>query len=190
LSAKSISTLAEAARVYVDIARLKRGPEDIPAVPSLLATTLVAYAIVSLAFGALMPSADGADHPVALLFVDMALMLVWVKLLLRLARKPERFLQTTLAVFGFQLVLAPLFASSMALFMRLRDDPSWQVPVSLLIVALGIWALIVNTRIFQSATQWPAPVCVALVIAQALVTRGLLLLMFPETLATDVPAAS
>lgn len=189
MSAKSTTTLVEAARVYVDIARLKSGPQDIPAVPSLLVTTLVAYAILSLAFGALVPSGDGA-HPVVLLVLDMALMLAWVKLLLHLARKPERFLQTSLAVFGFQLVLSPLFASSMALFLRLRDDPAWQVPASLLIVVLGIWALIVNTRIFQAATQWSAPVCVALVIAQALVTRGLLVLLFPEALVSDVPVAN
>ncbi len=186
--AKSTSALVEAARVYVDIARLRRGPEDLPAVPSLLLATIIAYGLVSLGFSALLPSEPGA-HPVVLLAVDTALMLVWVKLMLRLARKPERFLQTSMAVFGFQLVLAPLFASSMSMFLRLRDDPSWQVPVSLLIVALGIWALIVNTRIFQSATQWPAPACVALVIAQALVTRGVLMAIFPEALGTDAALA-
>ncbi|MGC4028758.1 MAG: hypothetical protein QM696_07805 [Steroidobacteraceae bacterium] len=189
MSAKSTNALVEAAQVYVDIARLRRGPEDLPAIPSLLLATIVAYALVSLGFGALLPSQGGGGHPVLLLAVDTALMLVWVKLMLQVARKPERFLQTSMAVFGFQLVLAPLFASSMALFLRLREDPSWQVPVSILVVALGIWALIVNTRIFQSATQWPGPVCVVLVIAQALLTRGLLMAVFPGTLAGDAPLA-
>ena len=107
-------------------------------------------------------------------------MLLWIWLVVRLAHHPERFLQTTTAVFGFQLVLAPLFTLGMALFLKVRGDPSWELPASLLIMALGIWALVVNARILQSATQWPVFACAALVLAQALAARGVLLALFPE----------
>lgn len=186
MAGKSTGALAEAARVYVDIARLQRGPEDLPALPSVLLATVVAYVLVNLGFGSLLPTAPGA-HPVALLVADTLLMLAWVKVMLHLAGKPRRFLQTAMAVFGFQLVLSPLFASGMAFFLRVREDPAWQVPASLLIMVLGIWALVVNTRIFHSATQWSKPVCVALVIAQALVARGLIMIVFPGTLGPDMP---
>lgn len=173
-----MSALQEAARVYVGIARLKNGPEDLPAVPSLLATTIIAYAVVSLGLGALLPPQPG--HPVVLLLIDTVLMLVWLKLVLQLARKPERFLQTAMAVFGFQLVLSPLFAAGMGIYLNLREDPAWQLPVSILVVALGVWALVVNTRILQAATQWPGAACAALVIAQALIVRVILLAILPE----------
>ena len=54
------------------------------------------------------------------------------------------------------------------------------MPVSLIIVALGLWALVVNARILRAATEWPIFSCVALVLAQALLARGALLMVFPE----------
>lgn len=180
-----MSALQEAARTYVGIARLRKGPEDVPAVPSLLGATLVAYAIVSLGFGALLPARDA--NPVALFAIDTVLMLAWIKLLLQLARHPERFLQTTLAVFGVQLVLAPLFAVGMAAYLRFNQDPTWQLPVSMLVLALGVWALVVNTRILQAATQWPALACSALVIVQSVVVNLILIAVFPGASADANP---
>ena len=181
MSAFNLQRLGEAVSLYFDIARLKKGPEDLPAAPQLMVATLIAYVIASLAFSALLPPQSA--HPLLLLVIDTVLMLVWIHLILRVARKPERFVQTTAATFGFQLVLSPLFAIGMSLFLRMREDPAWQVPVSMLIVALGVWALIVNSRILNAATQWPVFACTALVIAQALAARGILLAIFPETVA-------
>lgn len=188
MAEKSNGVLADAVRTFLDIARLKSGPEDLPAMGSVLGMTVLAYVLASLAFGALLPSEPGS-HTVALLVVDTALMLAWVRGMLVIARKPERYLQTTTAVFGFQLVLTPLFALAMAFFLRVRDDPAWQVPASLAIMVLGIWALVINTRIFRSATGWSTLWCVVLVIGQALVARVLIMGLFPEAAGTDLSLA-
>lgn len=170
--------IADLFRQFFDIALLRRGPEDLPASQSVLTGTVVAYVLASLAAGALLPPQPG--DPVLLLAVDTGLMLLWLVLLLKVAKRPERFQQTATAVFGFQLVLAPLFAAGMWAFLGYREDANWQVPVSMLIVALGIWALVVNARILKSATEWPMFSCIALVLAQALLARGLLLVVFPQ----------
>ncbi len=47
----------------------------------------------------------------ALLAVEVSFMLLWYALLLRLVGRRERFLQTATAVFGFQLLLAPLLVA-------------------------------------------------------------------------------
>jgi hypothetical protein len=49
-------------------------------------------------------------------------MLVWYVLLLRLARRPERTLQTTTAVFGYQMVLTPLLVTLQWLVQRLHGN--------------------------------------------------------------------
>ncbi len=42
-----------------------------------------------------------------LIGIDIGVTLTWYAMLLRIAQKPERYLQTVTAVLGFQLVLAP-----------------------------------------------------------------------------------
>ena len=49
-------------------------------------------------------------------------------LLLRIAHKPERFLQTVTAVLGFQLVLAPLLIAQRLASLSVPGDRSWQLP--------------------------------------------------------------
>ncbi len=153
---------------------------------SLLVTTLIAYSALSLALTLLLPDPPG--RVVAQLFVDTALALLWIAVVLRIARKPERFLQTATAVFGFQLVVAPVFMAGQALLGTYGEDPTWHVPVLLLTLVLGGWALAVNSRILASATGWPVFICLALVLLQALVTWSVLVGLFPEILAAP-PAA-
>ena len=52
----------------------------------------------------------------------MVFTLVWYVVLLRLVRRPERILQTTTAVFGFQAVLSPLLVISVWLMRRFAQD--------------------------------------------------------------------
>jgi cytochrome bd-type quinol oxidase subunit 2 len=165
-------------RQFVDITLLKRGPDDLPASTGVLAATVGACAAVNLLAGGLLPPQPG--QPLVLLAIDTLMMLLWVWLLLKLARKPERFLQTATGMFGVQLLLAPLFAVALWVFLRAKDDQGMQLPGAVLILALGLWALVVTARILKSATGWPTFACIALVLAQALVTRGLVLLLYPD----------
>jgi hypothetical protein len=164
-------------RLYTDIALLRRGPEDVPVSAALLAATVFVYIFVSLALSTVMPV--GEDNRIALIALDSFFAVAWYWVVLRLAGRPERFLQTTTAIFGYQTILAPAFIAGTWLFLKYMQDPTWQLPVSLLLFALAIWMLAVNGRILRAATGWPQISCVALVVLQALMSQLLARGLFP-----------
>ena len=127
--------------LYADIARLRRGPEDLPASSTLLLLTIVAYAGLDALLLSVAPGLPG--NPALLIGIDIGVTLVWYAMLLRIAHKPERYLQTVTAVLGFQLVLAPLLIASGWLFLKFQADTTWQLPVALVRLAVEVWALIV-----------------------------------------------
>jgi hypothetical protein len=189
LNDQSSNRFIDSLRIFVDIARLRCGPEDLPVNRALLAITILGYGLLNLVFSQLLSGTSGQTSlPVLPVLVEVAIALLWLALVLRLASRPERFMQTATAVFGFQLVVAPLFLAVLALFARYRDDPAWQVPVMVLVVAVGIWTLVVHARILVAATQWPAFLCMVLVLAEAFLGRVIVLALFPETGAA-APAA-
>lgn len=178
MSDQSSNRFIGSLRLFLDIARLRRGPEDLPVDRSLLVITIIVYALLNLVLSRLVA---GTSQPVVLpLVVELAVALLWLVVVLQLAHKSERFLQTATAVFGFQLVMAPLVVVAAALFLRVGEYPAWEVPMMLLLAALGIWTVMVNARILVAATQWSGILCVALIIGEAIVSRLILLALFPE----------
>jgi hypothetical protein len=168
--------MQELIRLFTQIALLRRGPQDLPASPLLLALTIAGYFVVNLAAGALLPPFQGPLLPH--LLVDIAFMFIWYVVLLRLVGKPERFLQTTTAVFGFQAVLSPLLIGTVWLA-RIVQDSAWQLPVAVLILLLFIWITAANSRVVKAALEWTMPPSVALVIMQSLADNLLALALFP-----------
>jgi hypothetical protein len=102
---------------------------------------------------------------------------------LKLAGRPERFVQTVAAIFGLQTVLQPASVSATWLFLTYMKDPVWQAPVSLLLLVLAIWMLAVNTRILKSATGWKQFACVSVVMLQSLLGRFIETSLFPAAIA-------
>jgi cytochrome bd-type quinol oxidase subunit 2 len=178
LSQSTPSTLIGAIALYRDIALLRRGPEDLPISQRLLTATCMAYAAVNLLLGLLLP--DSA-HAVLVVTIDIALMLLSGWLILQLAKHTERYLQTMTAVFGYQLLLTPPVVMASWLLNRYFKDEAWRLPAMFLFSVLGLWVLVIYTRILRSATQWPVFSCVSLVIAQSLLTQIVLSSLFPET---------
>jgi hypothetical protein len=169
--------------LFADIARLRRGPEDLPVSSTLLLVTTVAYAALDALLLSIAPGLPG--NPALLIGIDIGVTLLWYAMLLRIAQKPERYLQTVTAVLGFQLVLAPILIVSGWLFLRYQADSTWQLPVSMVRLVVEVWALIVLSRILRSATGWPTFGCVALSIGQELIT----LLLVSAVVPGAVPAA-
>jgi len=84
--------MKELIQLFTQITLLRRGPQDLPASPLLLAVTVAGYFVVNFLVSALMPPVTGWPGHLA---VDVVFQLVWYVLLLRLAGKSERTLQTT-----------------------------------------------------------------------------------------------
>src|SRR6516164_2180970 len=111
--------MSEFIRLYTQIALLRRGPQDLPASRLLLALTVAGYLAINFTVSSLLP--QGGPWLEALLVATL-FTLLW------LAGRPERTLQTTSAVFGFQAVLTPLVDSCAWLVRRFSEDSPWQIP--------------------------------------------------------------
>lgn len=164
-------------RLYTDIALLRRGPEDLPASLFLLVATVVANFLVNFGVSLVLPPIAGPWH--MHLVADIVFTLVWCAALLRVFGRPERYLQTTTAVFGYQAVLAPLWIATAWLAGRFQDDELWLVPVAIVGLGMLAWMLAANGRILRSALEQPMTVCIGLVLLQTFVGQLVLLGLFP-----------
>ncbi|MBV9344871.1 MAG: hypothetical protein JO341_04990 [Gammaproteobacteria bacterium] len=167
--------MREVLRLFVQIALLRRGPQDLPASLWLLVPSVLLYIALNVLLGALLPlNRPGHAAPSgswAALLLDTLFTYVWYAVLLRLAGRPERTLQTTTAVFGLLIVLTPLLFLSGWLWSRLAEDAVWGAPLTLFGVVLLVWLVAANARILKAALEWSGSVCVALVILQIVVAE-------------------
>jgi len=155
--------MKELIQAFTQIALLRRGPQDLPASRVLLGLTMIAYFGVSFVVASLLPSLPGWEvHPA----IEVLFWLVWYFVLLRIAGRSERILQTTTAVIGFQAVLAAPLIISNWLLLRFLKDETWQLPVMLMWLMLFIWMVAANSHVVKAAFEWSSFASVALVILQ------------------------
>lgn len=161
------TTMVQLIRLYGQIAVLRRGPQDVPASALLLAVTVIGYVLVNAIVNGVLPPLDGPWLP--RLALDVGFNLVWFALWLKVVRRPERILQTTTAVFGFQAVLAPIMIVSEWLAERYQHDLMWQLPFSLIALVLLIWLVAALGHVVKAALEWSGTASVTLVILQVVV---------------------
>ena len=163
-------------RLFFDIALLRKGPQDLPASALVLALTIGGFFGVQLVVGTVLPPVAG--HWVNNLLLEVVFTFCWYAGLLYAVRKPERFLQTSTAVFGFQIVLAPVLIAALWLQRRFEQDSLGAYGVTLLSLALLIWVIAANSHIVKAALEWSMAPSVALVILQNLAGELLVLTLF------------
>jgi hypothetical protein len=187
LSEKPKASGPEILQVLVGIARMQKGPEDLPASINLLVILLLASIVPDAVQLALAPM-PFEGSVAALIALGIGATVFWYGMVLRVAGKPERLTQTLTAIFGIQLVLAPALVISYWFLATYSTDPTWRYPAAMLRMVVEVWALVVLARILRSATQWPMFACVMLAIAGELLTVLLALSLFPqpESVATPV----
>lgn len=164
-------------RLFTDIALLRRGPEELPASAFLLVGTMGANFLVNFLVSTLLPPIAGPWH--LHLVVDVVFTLAWYVALMRLFSKPERFLQTTTAVFGYQAVLAPALVATAWFASRFQHDDAAVAPIAIAGLGMLAWVLAANARILRSALDQPMPICVSLALLQIVVGQLVLLGLFP-----------
>jgi hypothetical protein len=168
--------MKELIQLFTQIALLRRGPQDLPASSLLLVLTALAYFLVNFAVISVMPPLKGwGGHPL----LDIVFTFAWYFVLLRLAGRSERNLQTTTAVLGFQTVLALPINISNWLVLRFVQDQIWQLPVALMFLMLLVWAVAANGHIVKAALEWSSLASVGLVILQIFTQQIVELALFP-----------
>jgi len=140
----------------IDIVLLRGGPEQLPASPGLLGVVVAVNVAVSALVYALIPN---APHNWQMqLVVGTVVSLLGFRAAFSLANKPERFLQTSVAMFGTTTLFIPALIPMIATLLPYIEKPNPAVnppaALSLLAAVLGIWLLIVQVRIVRAAFEW------------------------------------
>lgn len=180
------STFAAAVEAFVGILRFRKGPEDVPASRPLLAGVVLGQVLLGLLLLAIPPESQ-VESPLVVVALELGVITLGVLFILRMAGFPERFTQTVTAIFGVQLVLAPLVYAARWLLVTYQADPVMQTPALFISAVIAVWLLVVTARILRSATGYPLFTCVFLVIGLQIATLLVVLGIFPPPL-TDVPA--
>lgn len=166
--------MSELLRLFTQITLLRRGPQDVPASPLLLALSILAYVAVNALVGSLLPM-QAWPGPI---LVDTFFMLLWYVALLRLVGRPERTVQTTTAVFGVQTLLSPLLVASEWLLRRVESGSAWQLPIASAGLLLLVWLITANSHVVKAALEWSGTASVVLVILQVFSGQLLLAALF------------
>lgn len=169
MNAPSRSVYAAGLEAFVGILRLRKGPEDVPASRHLLAAVVLGQVLLSLLVAAI-PAESRVEHPLLVVAVELGVVMGGVLLILRMARHPERYLQTMTAIFGVHLVIAPVLYGAAWMLITYQDDPAMRGPAQLVSAVVGVWQLVINARILRSATGFPLLACIFLFIGLQLAT--------------------
>jgi hypothetical protein len=169
--------MTELVRLYGQIAILRKGPQDVPAVGLLLLLTGIAYFAVNVVMVLLLPVLTGPW--LRALLLDVTFTVAWYWTLLRLTGRGERFVQTASAILGYRTVLTPLSLSSEWLVRLLGDNETWQLPASLVYIVVVVWMITASSRVLHAALEWPMAACVALVILELLGSWMLMFTLLP-----------
>jgi hypothetical protein len=140
----------------IDIVLLRGGPEQLPALPGLLAIVVALNVAVSALIYSLIPNAP--NNWQMQLLVGTVVSLMWFRAAFSLANKPERFLQTSTAIFGITTLFIPALIPMIATMLPYLEKPDPMVnppaALSLLAAVLGLWLLIIQVRIVSAAFEW------------------------------------
>lgn len=155
--------MRELLRLFAQIALSRKGPQDLPASWFLLVFTVLCFSAVHSAVSLLLPEVESWRLQ---LIVEVIVGLVWYSVLLRSFGKPERFLQTTTAMFGYQTMLAPLWIGAIYITQRFPNVPSLQFPAAVIGLAVFIWGILAGGYVLRAALELPMLACVVLVILE------------------------
>jgi hypothetical protein len=131
---------------FVDLCLLRRGPQDLPASQVLLALTLVADLLV----GVILAQVGGLSLGEGLLhgLLDVALVLLLLRVALGLTGRVARFTQSATALLGSAALIGVAALLPMALLPAAEgaDPPALAV---LLMLALIVWNILVAGHILR-----------------------------------------
>lgn len=135
-------------RLFLDICTWRRDASAVPASATLFVLLAALYWLSSAA----QASVAYGSRPAALLAsADLALTLVFFRLVLAIARRTHRYRQTASALMGTSVLVSPL----MLALLELRETAKSPYPVAILVWALTvltlIWYLFVVGHILRTA---------------------------------------
>ena len=163
---------------WLDICLLRRAPQDEPWSPAALLLALAAYTLVDLLVAA---ASSGWRVAAAMTAVDLALLVAFVWMLLRLMGRPARFVQTLTALAGSGSLLGvaalPLVQQA-ARAQAAGGEASGGL--ALMWLLLVVWSLVVRAHIFRHALSAAFVAGAMAAVIHAAMLFGLIEYLFPR----------
>jgi hypothetical protein len=165
-------------KAFWDIALWRKSPAQLPASLFLLGLVAAAAALLEVLGALLPPNPSGRIATRVILSVGLPLLFAWV--VLGIARRPQRFLQTGIALLGVavlaQLVLYPL--GSLLNFIGV-DRPA-SIPLGVLLFVGLIWYLLACANIWRAALDAGVVIGAAISVGYLLLSMALEQQLLPE----------
>jgi hypothetical protein len=128
---------------YLDIIRLRAGPQDLPASWSLTLVLIAGYLMLGAFTGQRLGEGDAAGASLAITVLQFSAIIV----MLQVRKYPERLAQTLSALAGVGI----LFGILSFIFLS-QADPGKQQPIlALAWFSLFFWSLVVDANIYRNA---------------------------------------
>jgi hypothetical protein len=142
----------ELIQAFVEIARWRKGPEDLPASGFLLVMTLGGYVLASIA--TVLFYANGVADLLAQVMLDVSLMFGFFGLLLVFYKKMPRFEQTMTALLGTGILLT-FAALPLIAWLRFESAETTTSIPALLMFLVVLWSISITGHIMRRALEIP-----------------------------------
>ncbi len=150
--------------VFWNIILRKSGPEEVPDSNFLLVVTFIFFLLSQVLVGFKMYG-GAVSLFFQLLFLDTVILIIWLRAILQLSGKLERFRQSLTALFGtgtlFNFILSPFILSYAPYLEQLTSSDELQITaelpmpalLSIVILIIAIWSVLVMGHIYSRATS-------------------------------------
>ena len=160
--------------VFWRIMLRKSSPEELPGSNFLLISTFVFFLLSQIPVGIRLYESLGEVFQ--LLFLDVILLSVWLRIIVQLSGKLDRFKQSLIALFGtgglFNLIVGPFLFVYAPYLKELSSLDEIQIPawITLIIFIVTIWSVLVMAHIFSRATSKTPSVGLGLALVYMLIS--------------------
>ena len=155
-----------------NICLLKKGPQDIPYSRLVLQLSILGYAIISYLLLQISTATLSALLQVA---TEIIIIISFVALMLSIARKPKRFMQTACTLLGTDTLIS---AFAMPIIATLSLDTS-NILAFFAMLALMIWHWIVTAHIIRHALDKPFSFALGIAFLYIFSAFQIIRLLFP-----------
>ncbi|NCA70311.1 MAG: hypothetical protein EOM91_09425 [Sphingobacteriia bacterium] len=132
---------------FIELCAMRRGPQDLPAAPLLLALMAIASLLTGLLIGLVagLPLGSGLTQSLA----ELALTLGALYAALRLLGRDARFLQAATALLGAGVLIGLLAVVPLSLNPTGSQETDLAALGALMLLALVVWSLVVTGHILR-----------------------------------------
>ena len=159
--------------VFWKIMLRKSSPEELPGSNFLLATTFVFFLLSQIPVGIRLY--ESLVEVFQLLLLDVVLLSVWLRVIVQLFNKQDRFRKSLIALFGtgglFNLIIGPFLFAYAPYLKELSSLDEVQIPawITLIVFIVTIWSVLVMAHIFSRAISKTPSVGLGLTLVYVLI---------------------